>query len=109
MEKHPIRERHYLPVTKFGVAHTDWKWVFITTMAGFILPVLANLWIGALPVFLITGPGALIMSVIFFNFIRIGKRPYWFSHKIKSLLRPKQLRPVLPMDQAVELIRRRDN
>ncbi len=29
MQEYPMRERIYLAVTKFGVPHTDWKWVLI--------------------------------------------------------------------------------
>ncbi len=38
MQEYPMRERIYLPITKFGVPHTDWKWVLIVTMIAFVLP-----------------------------------------------------------------------
>jgi hypothetical protein len=28
MQDYPMRERIYLPVVRFGVPHTDWKYVF---------------------------------------------------------------------------------
>ncbi|MCP9495681.1 MAG: hypothetical protein MSG64_14640 [Pyrinomonadaceae bacterium MAG19_C2-C3] len=99
MEQHPIRERIYLPVTKFGVPHTDWKWILILTMAAFVLPFILNIWIFNFPASTFTGLSTLGASVLFFNLVRYGRRPYWFNHKLKALLTHHWQQRALPEDE----------
>jgi len=35
-------------------------------------------------------------SIAFFNYIRIGRRPYWLPHKLKSIWLPHRQYPALP-------------
>ena len=93
-----MRERIYLPVVRFGVPHTDWKYVFVVTMAGFVLPFLLGFRIYGMPAPMFTGVAALALSVAFFNFIRIGRRPYWFQHSLRALLTGSRRRAALPID-----------
>jgi len=42
--------------------------------------------------------GTLLVSVAFFNFIRIGRRPHWFQHTLRALVRHPRQRRALPID-----------
>ena len=99
MQDYPMRERIYLPVVRFGVPHTDWKYVFFTSFAGFVLPFVFNITIYGVPAPMFTGVIALALSVAFFNFIRIGRRPFWFQHTLRALLTNPTRRVALPMDE----------
>jgi len=98
MQEYPMRERIYLPVVRFGVPHTDWKYVFLITMAGFVLPFLFGFTIFGIPAPMFTGIGTLGLSVAFFNLIRMGRRPYWFQHKLRACLSSHVKRRALPQD-----------
>lgn len=99
MQDYPMRERIYLPVVRFGVPHTDWKYVFFITFAGLVLPFIFNIKIYGVPVPMFTGVIALASSVAFFNFIRIGRRPLWFQHTLHGLLTKPTRRAALPVDE----------
>lgn len=98
MKEYPMRERIYLPVVRFGVPHTDWKYVFFITFAGFVLPFLVGFQIYGLPAQLFTGVLALAASVAFFNFVRLGRRPYWLQHTLRARLISPVRRRSLPSD-----------
>src|ERR687883_309802 len=98
MQDHPMRERIYLPVVRFGVPHTDWKYVFFITFAGLVIPFILGIKIYGVPVPMFTGVIALALSVAFFNFIRIGRRPLWFQHTLRALLVSSRERAALPID-----------
>lgn len=93
-----MRERIYLPVVRFGVPHTDWKYVFVVTLCGFVLPFVLNIKLYGVPAPMFTGVSALALSVAFFNFIRIGRRPLWFQHSLRALLVSSRERAALPVD-----------
>ena len=97
-----MRERIYLPVVRFGVPHTDWKYVFIVTFIGFVLPFVLNIKLYGVPAPMFTGVSALALSVAFFNFIRIGRRPLWFQHTCRALLVSSHERAALPVDDLNE-------
>src|ERR687883_955437 len=98
MQEYPMRERIYLPVVRFGVPHTDWKYVFVVTFVGFVLPFVLNIKLYGVPAPMFTGVSALALSVAFFNFIRIGRRPLWFQHTCRALLVSSRERAALPVD-----------
>lgn len=98
MQEYPMRERIYLPLIRWGVPHTDWKYVFIMTMAGFVLPFIFGITIFGIPAPMFTGIGTLGLSVAFFNLIRHGRRPYWFQHKMRALIINHRRRRTLPQD-----------
>ncbi len=102
MQDLPMRERIYLPVVRFGVPHTDWKYVFVVTLAGFVLPFILNIRLYGIPVPMFTGMLALAASVAFFNFIRLGRRPLWFQHAARALLTSRTQRVALPADELNE-------
>ena len=98
MQDYPMRERIYLPVVRFGVPHTDWKYVFFITFAGFVLPFVFGFTIYGVPAPMLTGVAALALSIAFFNFIRIGRRPLWLQHTIRALVTAPSRRAALPFD-----------
>lgn len=102
MQDYPMRERIYLPVVRFGVPHTDWKYVFFVTFAGFVLPFLLGFRIYGIPAPMFTGVIVLALSVAFFNFIRLGRRPLWFQHTLRALFTSTRHRAALPQDNLNE-------
>lgn len=102
MQDYPMRERIYLPVVRFGVPHTDWKYVFFLTFAGFVLPFIFRITIYGVPAPMLTGVVTLALAVAFFNFIRIGRRPFWFQHTLRALISSPTRRAALPIDDLNE-------
>lgn len=98
MKEYPMRERIYLPVVRFGVPHTDWKYVLAVTLAGFVVPFLLGLKIYGVPAPMLTGVLSLAASVGFFNFIRIGRRPLWWQHSLRAWRTHPTRRAALPTD-----------
>jgi hypothetical protein len=94
----PIRSQIYLPVTRFGVVDTDWKFVFLITFTCYTVPFLFDLKIFRFPLELWASLAGLLASVAFFNYVRIGRKPFWLQHQITGRLRSARLRPVLPSD-----------
>ena len=102
MQDYPMRERIYLPVVRFGVPHTDWKYVFFLTFAGFVLPFIFRITIYGVPAPMLTGVTTMALAVAFFNFIRVGRRPFWFQHTLRALLNSPTRRAALPTDDLNE-------
>jgi hypothetical protein len=102
MQDYPMRERIYLPVVRFGVPHTDWKYVFFLTFAGFVLPYIFGIKFYGVPAPMFIGVITLALSVAFFNFIRLGRRPLWFQHNLRALLTSPTRRAALPQDDLNE-------
>jgi len=106
MRPRPIRPNVYLPVIRFGVVSSDWKFVLATTLTGYTLPFLFNLKLWGMPLELWTGLAAAALSIAFFNYVRIGRRPYWLQHRLRALVESPRHRRTLPVD-AVKQPRRR--
>jgi hypothetical protein len=86
MRVRPVRPNIYLPVVRFGVADSDWFSVLLISCAGYLVPVPLGLTVFYVPLQMWTWLLATAGSIAFFNYIRIGRRPYWLNHKLKSLL-----------------------
>lgn len=98
MRLRPIRSKIYLPVVRFFVVSSDWKFVLAATLIGYLVPFFLRLKIWVVPVWLFTGFGTLVLSVAFFNYIRIGRRPHWFQHTLRAAVSHPRERRVLPID-----------
>ncbi len=98
MRPRPVRSKIYLPVVLFYVVSSDWKYVLALTMLGYLIPFFFDLKIWVIPAWLITGVGALVGSVLFFAYIRAGRRPHWFEHSLRALTSHPRERRVLPAD-----------
>src|SRR6266704_1296691 len=85
MRVRPVRPNIYLPVVRFGVADSDWFSVLLISCAGYLLPAPLGLTVLYVPLQMWTWLLATAGSIAFFNYIRIGKRPCWLPHKLKSL------------------------
>lgn len=86
MRVRPVRPNIYLPVVRFGVADNDWFSVLLISCAGYLVPVPLGLTVLYVPLQMWTWLLATAGSIAFFNYIRIGRRPNWLNHKLKSLL-----------------------
>jgi hypothetical protein len=98
MRARPIRSNIYLPVVRFGVVTSDWKVVLLASLVGYGIPFLLDLKLWRVPLELWTGLLAAALSIAFFNFVRIGRRPYWLQHKVKALFEHSRHRQSLPVD-----------
>src|SRR5216683_5934794 len=95
MRVRPVRPNIYLPVVRFGVADSDWFSVLLISCAGYLLPVPLGLTVLYVPLQMWTWLLATAGSIAFFNYIRIGRRPNWLNHKLKSLfLHHRQYRAI---------------
>jgi hypothetical protein len=86
MRLRPIRPNIYLPVVRFGVADSDWFTVLLISCAGYLAPVPFGITLLYVPLQMWTWLLATAGSITFFNYIRIGRRPYWLMHTLKALL-----------------------
>jgi len=98
MRPRPIRSQIYLPVTRFGVLDSDWKFVFVATLVSYAAPVLLGLKLFRVPVELWSTLLGLGLSVAFFNYVRVGRKPFWLQHQINALIKPSRMRRQLPAD-----------
>jgi len=89
-----------LPVVKFGVIDSDWKFVLVISLIGYSVPFFLEMKLWGIPLELWTGIIAFILSVAFFNFIRIGRKPYWLAHCLRALIENPRHRHTLPSDRS---------
>ena len=99
MRGRPIRSQIYLPVVRFGVRDTDWKFVIFIALLGYSIPFMFNLRFMRFPLEIWVCPISLVTSVAFFNFVRIGRRPFWLQHHLTALIRTSRHRHALPTDK----------
>jgi len=99
MRPRPIRSQIYLPVVRFGVVDADWKFVIFITLLCYSIPFLLNLRVFNFPLEIWSTIIGLVVSVGFFNFIRIGRRPLWLQHQVTALTKSSRHRHALPSDQ----------
>ena len=86
MRLRPIRPNIYLPVVRFGVADSDWFSVLLISCAGYLAPVPFGITMLYIPLQMWTWLLATAGSIAFFNYIRIGRKPYWLPHKLKAIV-----------------------
>ncbi len=86
MRPRPIRPNIYLPVVRFGVADSDWFTVLLISCAGYLAPVPFGITLLYVPLQMWTWLIATAASIAFFNYIRIGRKPYWCQHRLRGLL-----------------------
>jgi len=95
MRARPVRRNIYLPVVRFGVADSDWFTVLLISCAGYLAPIPFGITVVYVPLQMWTWLLATAGSIAFFNYIRIGRRPYWLQHKLKALfLHQRQYRAI---------------
>lgn len=85
MKMRPVRPNIYLPVVRFGVADSDWLSVLLISCASYLAPVPFGITVLYVPLQMRTWLLATAGSIAFFNYIRIGRRPYWLPHKLKGI------------------------
>ena len=98
MRARPIRSQIYLPVVRFGVRDTDWKFVIAIVLLSYALPFFFNLRVLAFSAGNLDHAHLHVASVAFFNFVRIGRRPFWLQHQLAALVTPSRQRHALPTD-----------
>lgn len=86
MRARPVRPNIYLPVVRFGVADSDWFSVLLISCAGYLLPIPFGITLVYVPLQMWTWLIITATAIAFFNYIRIGKRPRWLQHKVKTLV-----------------------
>ncbi|MGH9970787.1 MAG: hypothetical protein ACREBG_23755 [Pyrinomonadaceae bacterium] len=95
MRARPVRRNIYLPVVRFGVADSDWFTVLLISCAGYLAPVPFGITVLFVPIQMWTWLLATAGSIAFFNYIRIGRKPYWLQHSLKALfLHHRQYRAI---------------
>ena len=96
MKLRPVRPNIYLPVVRFGVADSDWLSVLLISCGSYLAPIPFGVTLLYVPLQMWTWLLATAGSIAFFNYIRIGRRPYWLPHKLKSIWRHHRQYPALP-------------
>lgn len=96
MKLRPVRPNIYLPVVRFGVADSDWLSVLLISCASYLAPIPFGITVLYVPLQMWTWLLATAGSIAFFNYIRIGRRPYWLAHKVRSIWQHHRQYPALP-------------
>jgi hypothetical protein len=96
MKLRPVRPNIYLPVVRFGVADSDWLSVLLISCASYLAPVPFGITVLYVPLQMWTWLLVTAGSIAFFNYIRIGRRPYWLPHKLKSIWLHHRQYPAMP-------------
>ena len=96
MKLRPVRPNIYLPVVRFGVADSDWLSVLLISCASYLAPVPLGITVLYVPLQMWTWLLATAGSIAFFNYIRIGRRPHWLQHKLKSIWLHHRQYPAIP-------------
>ena len=96
MRFRPVRPNIYLPVIRFGVLISDWKYILAATLVGYLVPFFFRLRLGIVPLWFVTGIGSAAISYGFFRYTKVGRKPYWFQHSIKALLEGSLARSTFP-------------
>ena len=99
MRHRAVRPNIYLPVVRFGVVATDWKFILCATLTGYLIPFFFRFKIGGVPMWFVTGVGAAALSYAFFRYTKVGRRSYWFQHSVRALLDGPLARRTLPNDR----------
>ena len=85
MRARPVRPNIYLPVVRFGVADSDWFSVLLISCICYLVPVPFGITLLYVPLQMWTWLLATAGAIAFFNYIRIGRKPYWLQHQLKAL------------------------
>ena len=96
MKLRAVRPNIYLPVVRFGVADSDWLSVLLISCASYLVPVPFGITLLYVPLQMWTWLLATAGSIAFFNYIRIGRRPYWLPNKLKSIRLHHRQYPAIP-------------
>jgi hypothetical protein len=86
MRQRPVRPNIYLPVVRFGVADSDWFSILLISCSCYLAPVPFGITLLYVPLQMWTWLFATAGAIAFFNYIRIGRKPYWLQHQIRALL-----------------------
>jgi hypothetical protein len=80
---------------RFGVADSDWFSILLISCVGYLAPVPFGITLLYIPLQMWTWLLATAGSIAFFNYIRIGRKPYWLQHQLKALfLNHRQYRAI---------------
>ena len=88
-----------VPVIRFGVLISDWKYILVATLVGYLVPFFFRLKFGIVPLWFVTGIGSAAISYGFFRYTKVGRKPYWFQHSIKALFEGSRARRTFPADR----------
>ena len=99
MRLRPVRPNIYLPVVRFGVVVSDWKYILCVTLVGYLVPFFFRLKVGNVPLWFVTGIGAAALSYCFFRYTKIGRKSFWFQHSMRAIYEGPIARRAIPRDR----------
>jgi hypothetical protein len=85
MKPRPARPLIFLELTRFGVVSNDWKWILITSLASYLVPMLLDITVWHIPVVVFTCPLALAGGVIASNLLHKNRPPQWVEHQLRAI------------------------
>jgi hypothetical protein len=95
----PVRARIYQPIFRYGVLATDLYYIVASGVVFWAVPMVLKFNLGPIPLYLISGPGAMLVSYGFFRWTRGGKEAGWLQHQWKALLNHPLERGTLAADR----------
>jgi hypothetical protein len=77
MYPRPLRANIYKPLLRLGLYTTDWPWVLLPAGLAYLVPFLFSLWVGYLPLGVITGTLTFVGLFAFLSYVRRRKLAGW--------------------------------
>ena len=87
MRMRPARPLIFLPITRFGVVDTHWKYIAAATMAVYLVSLFGRLRLFGLPFMFIGPPAVMAAGIAFSIFLRRNRPPRWLEHQTLYLVR----------------------
>jgi hypothetical protein len=85
MRSRPVRPNIYLSVVRLGVADSDWFSILLISCVSYLAPVPFGVTLLYVPLQMWTWLFVTAGAIVFFNYIRIGRKPYWLQHQVRGL------------------------
>ena len=96
MRARPTRPNIYLRVVRFGAADGAWLTVLLISCAAYLVPVPFGVTVLYVPLQMWTWLLMTAGTIAFFNYVRIGRRPFWLQHKLSALVRHHRQNRLIP-------------
>jgi hypothetical protein len=87
MRMRPARPLIFMPITRFGVIDTHWKYIAAATMAVYLVSLFARLRLFGFPFIFIGPPAVMAAGITFSIFLRRNRPPRWLEHQTLYLVR----------------------
>lgn len=87
MRLRPARPLLFLPLTRFGVVDSDWRYILLAVIVAYMVPAITGLTLWRIPLEMVTAPMAVIMGAAASCLLHKSRPPHWLEHQAVYLFR----------------------